>query len=149
VVWEDSRFGVTHNDVVMSTSTNEGRTWSSPVKVNQTPVPVEAFTPMVDALPDGTVAVSYFDIRNNTPDPAMLETDHFVAVSHDGGSTWTETRETPTSFDDTTAPVARGYFLGDYMGLTNDGSAFKSFFVQTNSGDLANRTDVFSNTVAP
>jgi len=149
VVWEDSRFSITHNDVVMSTSTTEGMSWSDPVKVNQTPVPVEAFTPMVDVLPNGTVAVSYFDIRNNAPDPSTLDTDHFVAVSHDGGGTWTETQETTPSFDDTTAPVARGYFLGDYMGLTNDGSTFKSFFVQTNSGDTANRTDVFSNTVSP
>ena len=48
-----------------------------------------------------------------------------------------------------TAPNARGFFLGDYEGLANDGSAFKSFFVQTNSGNTANRTDVFNATVSP
>ena len=150
VVWEDSRFSGTHNDIAMSTSSNEGKTWTTPVKVNQTPVPVLAFTPVVDVLPDGTVAVTYYDLRNNTPDPGTLLTDYFIADSHDGGGTWSEARLTPpTSFDDTTAPISRGYFLGDYQGLANDGTSFKSFFVQTNSGNTTNRTDVFSTTVTP
>jgi Neuraminidase (sialidase) len=149
VVWEDSRFGATHNDIVLSKSTDGGLTWSSPQKVNQTPVPVEAVTPMVDVLANGTVAVTYYDIRNNAPDPTRLDTDYFVVVSHDSGSTWSESRITPASFDYTTAPVARGYFLGDYMGLANNGSQFKSVFIQTNSGDTANRTDVFGTTITP
>jgi hypothetical protein len=148
VVWEDSRFTGTHNDIALSKSTDAGKTWSTPEKVNQTPTPFEAFTPMVDVLPDGTVAVTYYDIRNNTPAPG-LDTDYFVVVSHDGGATWDESQITPTSFDDTTAPIARGYFLGDYQGLTNDGTAFKSFFVQTNSGNTSNRTDAFATTITP
>jgi hypothetical protein len=104
---------------------------------------------MVDVLPDGTVAVTYYDIRNNTPAPG-LDTDYFVAVSHDGGATWQESQITPTSFDDTTAPIARGYFLGDYMGLANNGTAFKSVFIQTNSGNNSNRTtDAFATTITP
>jgi Neuraminidase (sialidase) len=148
VVWEDSRFGGTHNDIVLSKSTDGGQTWSAPKKINQTPSPVEAFTPMVDVLPNGTVAVTYYDIRNNTPAPG-LDTDYFVVISHDGGATWQESRITPASFDDTTAPVSRGYFLGDYQGLANNGTAFKSVFVQTNSGNTSNRTDVFATTITP
>jgi hypothetical protein len=52
-------------------------------------------------------------------------------------------------FDDTTAPVSRGYFLGDYQGLANNGTAFKSVFVQANSGNTDNRTDVFATTITP
>jgi hypothetical protein len=148
VVWEDSRFGGTHNDIVMSKSTDGGLSWSAPKKVNQSPPGVPAYTPMVDVLPDGTVAVTYYDIRNNTPAPG-LDTDYFVAVSSDGGGTWDESQITPTSFDYTTAPIARGYFLGDYQGLANNGSEFKSIFVQTNSGDTSNRTDVFGTTITP
>jgi hypothetical protein len=148
-VWEDNRFSGTHNDVAMSTSTNEGRTWSTPVKVNQTPVPVLAFTPVVDVLPSGTVAVTYYDLRNDPGNPATLLTDYFVAESKDGGATFSEARITPTSFDDTIAPVSRGYFLGDYQGLANDGTNFKSLFVQTNDHDLTNRTDAFATTVTP
>jgi hypothetical protein len=47
-----------------------GQTWSTPIKVNQTPVlgnlNHQAFTPSVHVLPDGTVGVSYYDFRNNT-----------------------------------------------------------------------------------
>jgi hypothetical protein len=148
VVWEDSRFSGTHDDIALSKSIDGGRTWTEPVKVNQTPVPVFAFTPAVDVLPNGTVAVTYYDIRNNTPAPGLL-TDYFVVHSHNGGATWSESRITPTSFNDETAPVSRGYFIGDYQGLANNGSTFRPFFVQTNSGNLANRTDVFATTVAP
>ena len=92
--------------------------------------------------------MTYYDIRNNTPAP-WLDTDYFVVISHDGGATWQESQITPGSFDDTTAPVARGYFLGDYQGLAHNGTAFKSVFVQTNSGNTSNRTDVFATTATP
>jgi hypothetical protein len=148
VVWEDSRFSGTHNDIALSTSTNDGKTWSDPVKVNATPGGATAFTPAVDVLPDGTVAVGYYDWRNNTP-AAGLPVDYFLVHSHVHGATWFESRLTPNSFDIEIAPIARGYFLGDYQGLANNGAAFKAFFVQTNTGNTANRTDVFSTTVTP
>jgi hypothetical protein len=148
VVFEDSRFSGTHNDIAMSSSSDGGKTWTAPAKVNQTPTSVLAFTPSVDVLPDGTVGVAYYDIRNDPGLPATLLTDYFIAVTHDGGSSWTEARITPSSFDDTFAPNARGYFLGDYQELANDGTNFKAFFVKTNS-DANNRTDVFASTITP
>jgi hypothetical protein len=48
------------------------------------------------------------------------------------------------SFDMKTAPDAGGFFVGDYEGLAAVGTAFLPFFVQTNSGNTANRTDVFA-----
>src|SRR5439155_4329216 len=124
-VFEDNRFsGGVHNDIALTKSADGGRTWSTPTKANQSPAGVTAFTPMVDVLRDGTVGVTYDDWRNNTPDPATLPTDYFIVHSHDGTATWdAEARITPTSFDDATAPIARGRFLGDYQGLANDGSA--------------------------
>ena len=43
-----------------------------------------------------------------------------------------------------TAPNARGYFVGDYEGPVSVGEDFHAFFVQANSGNLSNRTDVFT-----
>lgn len=147
-VWSDSRFsGGVRDDVAFSKSTDGGLTWSAPIKVNQTPVPVAAFTPSVEVAADGTIGVSYYDFRNNTPAPGAL-TDAFIVHSHDGGATWTENRLTPASFDIEQAPVSRGYFLGDYEGLTSAGSTFMPFFTQAVSAP-ANPTDVFFTTVGP
>jgi Neuraminidase (sialidase) len=150
VVWSDSRFsGGDHDDVALSTSGDGGRTWSAPVKANASPAGVTALTPSVEVAADGTVAVTYYDLRGNTPDPATLPTDYWFVSSHDGGRTWANEQHVAGPFDLTTAPVARGYFLGDYQGLAAKGNAFVTFFAATNSGNLANRTDVFAATVTP
>lgn len=154
VVWSDSRFsGGAHNDVALSRSTDGGLTWSAPVKVNQTPGGAAAFTPSVHVAADGTLAVTYYDFRNNTS-AAGVPTDYWINHCHATGAdctnpaNWSETH-VAGAFDIETAPVARGYFLGDYQGLANVGTVFVPLFIQTNSGNTANRTDAFFTTVGP
>jgi hypothetical protein len=146
-VWSDGRFsGFTHDDVALSRSTDGGLHWSAPIKVNASPAGVAAFTPAVDVASDGTVAVTYYDFRNNTPDPSTLPTDAFAVFSHDGGQTFGgEVRLTPSSFDVDLAPRAGGLFLGDYVGLSHVGSTFVPFYTQTVSG--SNPTDIFASFV--
>ena len=48
-----------------------------------------------------------------------------------------------------TAPFAGGFFVGDYEGLATIGSTFVPLFVQANTGNTANRTDVFETTASP
>jgi len=52
-------------------------------------------------------------------------------------------------FDMLTAPNAGGFFVGDYEGIDTRATTFDPFFVQANSGNTANRTDVFTTTVTP
>jgi hypothetical protein len=92
--------------------------------------------------------VTFYDLRNDTPDPDTLMADYWIIHSHDEGSTWSE-EHISGPFDVKTAPVVGGYFLGDYQGLTNVENAFLPVFVQTNSGNAANRNDVFFTTIAP
>jgi hypothetical protein len=144
-VWMDLRFDggvslVDHDNIAFTMSTDGGRTWSPTIKVNQTPTDEpnydqQAFTPSVDVADDGTVTVTYYDFRNNTEDPASLDTDYFAVHCHANCSnpaSWAgnETRITPTSFDIRDAPYAGGYFVGDYMGLASAGSDFLSVFGQ-------------------
>lgn len=90
---------------------------------------------------DGTIGVTYYDLRSDTPEPATLFADYWLARSVDGVS-WTETR-VAGPFDLATAPQAGGaYFLGDYMGLVSSGTTFLPFYTRT-TGALDNRTDVF------
>jgi BNR repeat-like domain len=141
-VWADGAFGGgASTNVSLSISTDGGHKWSAPMKVNKSPAGVSAFTPSVAVSSDGTVGVSYYDFRNNTPG---LRTDVWFVQSHDGGKTWTEGDQIGGPFDIATAPDAGGYFLGDYEGLATVGKNFLAFFVMANSGNVANRTDVFA-----
>jgi hypothetical protein len=154
-VWMDARFDgglflVDHDNIAFSMSTDGGNTWSAPIKVNKTPTTEpnfdqQAFTPSVDVSDDGTIAVTYYDFRNNTPSNAALDTDYFV-VSCDSSTencadpaSWEEARITPASFDIRRAPFARGYFLGDYMGLDSSGSDFAPVFGQAFTQNDANQ----------
>lgn len=134
VVWQDSR-ARNVDQVFFSMSTNGGNTWSSPVKINKTPFSPnrlrnQAFIPSVAVGANGKVYVTYYDFRFDTNDGREL-TD-FWAISCDiaagdncrtAGGWGNEVRLTATSFDMLDAPVARGHFLGDYMGLVRQGNA--------------------------
>jgi hypothetical protein len=152
-VWQDERF-TGFDAVALSTSTDGGRTWTEAVRVDRTPLPDagepagnrQAFTPSVDIAQDGTVAVTYYDFRNNTADGgATLPTDYFI-VHCDPSATvdcskranyGNELRLTNTSFDMRKAPFARGFFTGDYEGLADDGRDFSTFFSQSHGTDPA------------
>jgi hypothetical protein len=150
-VWQDARFnGGDADAIAFSQSIDGGLTWSAPVKVNQTPtgIPIgnqQAFTASVEVADDGTIGVTYYDFRNNTGDPATLQTDYFAIHCHPttptactSGVNWSgsENQLTDTSFDMRDAPDAGGFFTGDYEGLAATGS-FLTFFAQSHGSDPA------------
>lgn len=149
-VWTDGRFNDgSHNDVILSKSTDAGLTWSTPKKVSGNPVGVDAHTPSVEVNAAGQVAVAWYDYRNDVAGDTAATTDYWNAISLDGGATWSEQRLTAASFDISKAPVApasRGYFLGDYMGLASRGSTFANLYIVA-TGNPANRNDVVFETV--
>jgi hypothetical protein len=136
IVWQEASLASSGSAIAFSKSLDGGRTWSAPVRVNTRP-DVQAFTASVEALADGTVGVTHYDLRFNTSDAATLPTDYWFLHSHDGGATWTEARVTPASFDSKKAPFAGGLFLGDYLGLTTAGAQFLTMFTKTESSDPA------------
>jgi len=160
VAWQDARPNANQADaIVLSKSTDGGLTWSPFAKVNQTPtgIPVgnqQAFTPSVDVAADGTVAVTYYDFRNNTSATPLL-TDYFVVHCHPSATVsctsatdWvgSERQLTDTSFDMRQAPFARGFFTGDYEGLASPEDDFGAFFSQSHTGDPAS---IFFRRVGP
>jgi hypothetical protein len=168
-VWQDARFSndgdfsnlsLLIDEIAFARSTDGGFTWSTPIKINKTPTNLplgnrQAFTPSVRISADGTIGVTYYDFRNNTPDPNTLPTDYFIVHCHVSATVsctnpadWaSETRLTRTPFDMRKAPNARGFFVGDYEGLGAVGSDFTPLFVQ--SGRTTGTSDAFSTVVGP
>jgi hypothetical protein len=141
LVWQDDRFTtatcttpgagtIPVDGIAFSQSLDGGRTWSIPIRVNQTPANAnacreQAFIPTIAVANDGRhLAVTYYDFRNDTNTPAGNEATDYFAVGCDVWSdcskakSWGgEVRMTDASFNILDAPVAEGHFLGDYMGL--------------------------------
>jgi hypothetical protein len=150
-VWPDGRFSkLAHDDIAFSMSTDGGLTWSDPIKVNQTTGLTDgdkqAFTPTVSVNSDGTVAVSYYDFRNNTTTDSIAATDYWLVHASSNltnPSSWTsnEKQLTDHSFNiENAAQTSRGYFLGDYQGLAAAGQNFYALFAQagTSTSDPSN-----------
>jgi hypothetical protein len=143
VVWQDARFSNgAHDDVAISTSSDGGKTWSTPKRVD-TPNGQPAFTATVAVASDHTVGVTYYQFE-----PTSLgsePTDYFIkkVSPTDVSSTNANSVETTLAmkvtgpFNMLDAPFARGYFVGDYEALGTVGSSFQPFFVQTNCLDLS------------
>jgi hypothetical protein len=137
--WQDSRFAITHDDIAFARSLDGGLTWSAPIRINGAPQSA-ALIPAIAVRSDGTIGVTYFDFRENTPDTTTLPTATWIVTSGDG-VTWSERRVAP-NFDYAKAPQAGGrYFLGDYSGMASTGTTFLSFFGRA-TDDAANRSDI-------
>jgi hypothetical protein len=140
--WQDSRFtGGARDGIAFSRSQDGGATWSPPAGINAVPG-VQALLPAITVRSDGTIGVLYYDMRNDTADPATLLVDVWLTTSKDGVA-WTE-RHVAGPFDFNRAPIAEGgLFVGDYQGLASTVAEFVPLFAQTNN-DANNPTDVFA-----
>ena len=133
-VWQDSRFsGGKRDDILLTSSTDEGATWSAPVKVNDTPAGAQgAFTPTVKVDSNGRVGVLYYDLRNDaSAKDGTFTTTEWIAFSTDGGQTFAPSRRVAPDFDHAAAANAGGFFLGDYQGLGVRGTKFLPLFGAT------------------
>jgi len=140
VVWQDIRF-TSVDAVAFSQSLDGGSTWSAPVQANLTPeranvLQQQAFVPQVKVAGDGTVVVTHYDFRYGSAESNAELTDYWAVfckpTGADGcasrGAWGSELRLTDSSFDLLNAPVARGHFLGDYMGLAVNNLVVTSVF---------------------
>ncbi len=137
LAWQDSRFtGGIREDIAMAESRDGGLTWSAPVRVNAGDV--AAFNPAIEITAGGRLGVGYHELRGTAVSRVIATraagTATFVRSTIAGG---------PTT-EITSAPIARGYFLGDYQGLAASGEGLVSFFVMPNASPVlqSNRTDV-------
>ena len=103
-------------DVYMIRSTDQGVTWTDPVRVNQDPSGMgkQHYFPWITCDPvTGTLSVVFYDDRN----VSSSQCEVFCANSYDGGDTWEDFKVSDVSFTPSPIPgLASGYF-GDYIGI--------------------------------
>ena len=97
--------------VFVITSTDEGRTWSEPTKVDDRTAPTDRgdeFYPNIQVAPNGRIDVAWHDFRNDTVGPRQVGTfyrgerywDVYYSSSTDAGATWSDNmRVTTPSID--------------------------------------------------
>ena len=149
MVWQDARFsGGARDAIAFSRSVDGGLTWSAPVRINGNPA-VPAFIPTVAIHDDGTIGITYYDLRNNTPDPATLPADYWLVTSTSPDAVHWREQHLSGPFDYGEAPLASGaLFLGDYMGLATVGTYFVPVFGVT-TGNTTNRADMLAALMRP
>jgi hypothetical protein len=92
-------------------------------------------------LPNGVLAVTYYDLRNYVSGSSVLSTSAWLTESSDGGKTWHEV-QLQSAFDLNNAPLAddtklgfglTALFLGDNQGLALVGSSALPLYAGTTS----------------
>ncbi|MGW0765422.1 sialidase family protein [Streptomyces sp. NPDC002676] len=139
VAYEGSDFNRgAYNSVELTHSTDGGRTWSAPTRVN-TVASAPAFTPSISVDARGTVAITYYDLRYLTPgNTTTLPTAAWLLRFPRGAENHATERRISRVFGWLQAPYARGHFLGDHQGLVTDGRlALRPLFVESRQFDRA------------
>jgi hypothetical protein len=156
LVWQDDRFSRQNavDQIAFSMSTNGGRTWSHPIKINKTPFNLNvmreaAFVPTIAVNSDGVLVATYYDFRNDDATGELADQFAVFCDPHERNCAsrinWSgEQRLTDISFDMLDAPVARGHFLGDYMGLA---SASEDVHPAFGIADGANQTTILTRNI--
>jgi hypothetical protein len=104
-------------DIFLTKSTNNGTTWSTPVRVNDDPFAngADQFHPWLVCDENGILHLIFYDRRLNVPQNLM--TDLYYTYSADAGQTWAANqRITTQSFNPGLDSLDSG-LIGEYNGL--------------------------------
>ncbi|HRY97870.1 MAG TPA: exo-alpha-sialidase [Bacteroidales bacterium] len=139
VCWGDERAGAGDLDVWVSRSSDQGNTWSSPVRVNQDSPGKMQFFPWMAVDPvTGHLWVVFYDRRNHS----NTQTDVYLARSTDGGLTWTDFRISENPF----LPNSNVFF-GDYTHIVAYNDVVRPIWTRMDNGNNSVYTAMINTTV--
>lgn len=125
--------------VVVVRSKDGGRRWGRPRTAAR--VRAQAFQSTVAVAGDGTVGVTWYDLRNDKSGDGPLTTDYWFAYSRNGGRSW-HRRHLSGPFDLRTSRRS-GRPAGDYEGLAGLPRGFAATFIQARPQARFGAEDVF------
>lgn len=129
VNWTDQRFGENDTDVWVVKSTDQGETWSEPVRVNDDPPGKQQFfTWMTIDQITGYVYFIFYDRRDYDDN----NTDVFMAVSKDGCETFSNFVISESPF----LPNS-GVFFGDYTNVAAHNNVIRPIWTRLHNGSLS------------
>ena len=150
VTWEEMGQGVPR--ILFSRSTDDGATWSQPVKVNDgDPKRDWDFAdqmPTLGVAPDGRIDVVWYDYRN---DPSFKEGDTrngfqdvYYAFSTDGGETWSENRRlNDRAIDRRFGPRRTGGIYGPLGLVSTEDVAYVAWDDTRNGNEQTGTQDIY------
>lgn len=117
-------------DILLSRSTDDGATWSAPLRVNDDGTAADQIYPWLDVDPNGNCNVMFYDRRD---DPGNYLIHTYVARSSDGGASFFRNqRVSDVAWDH--AGDFGGQFIGDYNGMACSAAAVHPFWTDARSG---------------
>jgi len=130
VNWTDVRNGKDNTDVFIAKSTDNGTTWSKPIKVNSDKTTTHQFLTWMSVDPaTGFIYIVYYD-RSNTRNN---ETAVTLSVSYDGGDTFVSKTISENSF----STVPKGIFFGDYNNINAQNGIVRPIWTHYENGKLS------------
>jgi hypothetical protein len=135
VNWVDST-SPGDRDVKFSRSTDQGTTWSTPLRVNDDPPGREQFfTWMTVDNVTGFIYIVFYDRRNYT----NTQTDVYLARSTNAGQSFTNERISANPFTPSSS-----VFFGDYINITAHNGVVRPMWMRLVSGSLSAWTAIIN-----
>jgi hypothetical protein len=127
--WSDQINGSDDTDIWLSKSTDGGITWSDPKRVNDDPPGKhQMFQWLTVDSTNGFLYFVFYDRRNYNDN----QTDVFLAVSRDGGETFSNYKISESPF----TPNA-GIFMGDYSNIAAMGEIIRPVWARMDNGRVS------------
>lgn len=126
--WSDQVNGQTDTDIWLSKSTDGGMNWSSPIRVNDDPPGKhQMFHWLSVDQTNGYLYIVFYDRRNYNDN----QTDVYLAVSRDGGNTFTNYKISDSPFI-----PSQGVFMGDYSSVAAIGDIIRPVWARMDTGHV-------------
>lgn len=135
-------------DVYMIKSTDEGDTWSDPIRVNQDDAGLgkEHYFPWIACDPvTGALSVIFYDDRN----VSSSQCEVFCANSVDEGETWEDFKVSDVAFTPTPIPGLASSYFGDYLGIRSHNAKVYPVWTDNRTGTAMTYVSPYIINVAP